>query len=557
MPTSLTSSSFSHEWTYDVFLSFRGEDTRTGFTGNLYNALCEKGINTFIDDQNLNKGEEITPALKNAIQDSRIAIVIFSPNYASSSFCLEELAKITECIKHKGRLVWPVFYQVDPSDVRHQKGSYAEALAKHERTITDREKVKEWRSALQNTANLSGWHFKQQGYEYEFIGKIVQEVSKRTQRVPLYVAKYPVGLESRAQKVISLLDIESNDRVHMVGIYGTGGIGKTTLTRAIYNSIADQFESLCFLPDVRENSMKHGLVQLQEMLLYKLIGEKDVKLLNVNEGIPIIKSRLRRKKILLILDDIDKYSQIEALAGGLDWFGSGSRIILTTRNKHLLHVYEVETTFEVKGLSYEEALELFSWNAFKRKEVNPSYIDISNRVILYSNGLPLSLEIIGSDLFGKTMLECTSALETYERIPHEKIQDILKESPSKPSKRSRLWFSEDILHVFEENKGSDKTEIIVLHMLKDRQVQWDGNALKKMENLKILVIENAHFSTAPNHLPKSLRVLKWHGYPASSLPADFDPKELALLDLSLSSYAFENQPIMVCIVANFLDIYLV
>jgi hypothetical protein len=156
-----SSSSFTCEWVYDVFLSFRGEDTRKGFTGNLYNALCGKGINTFIDDKELRKGEEIKLALMTAIQQSRMAIVIFSENYASSTFCLEELTKIMECIKHNGRLVWPVFYLVDPSDVRHQKGSYAEALANHEREKTiDKENVKQWRSALEEAANLSGWHFK-------------------------------------------------------------------------------------------------------------------------------------------------------------------------------------------------------------------------------------------------------------------------------------------------------------------------------------------------------------------------------------------------------------
>lgn len=90
----------------------------------------------------------------------------------------------------------------------------------------------------------------------------------------------------------------------------------------------------------------------------------------------------------------------------------------------------------------------------------------------------------------------------------------------------------------------------MLHMLKDKEVQWDGNALKKMENLKILVIENARFSMGPNHLPKSLRVLKWCNYPASSLPAHFNPKKLIILDLSMSQFTFENQLIMVCVVAK-------
>ena len=108
-----SSSSFSYRLTYDVFLSFRGEDTRHGFTGNLYKALHDKGIHTFIDDQDLHRGDWITSALEKAIQESRIFIIFLSQNYTSSSFCLNELAYILNFIKGKGLLVLLVFYYVD------------------------------------------------------------------------------------------------------------------------------------------------------------------------------------------------------------------------------------------------------------------------------------------------------------------------------------------------------------------------------------------------------------------------------------------------------------
>ena len=150
----------SHGFTYDVFLSFRGQDTRYAFTANLFKALSDKGIHSFFDDDKLESGEEITATLVKAIEESRIAIVVLSPNYASSSFCLDELATILHC-KTKGLLVIPVFYKVDPSHVRHQKGSYGEALAKHQKRFKDKkEKLQKWKVALRQVADLSGYHFK-------------------------------------------------------------------------------------------------------------------------------------------------------------------------------------------------------------------------------------------------------------------------------------------------------------------------------------------------------------------------------------------------------------
>ncbi|XP_047175646.1 TMV resistance protein N-like [Vigna umbellata] len=609
-----SSSSSTCEGTHDVFLSFRGDDTRSGFTGNLYKSLCDRGIHTFIDDEGLRKGEEIRPALFKAIEQSRIAIVVFSENYADSTYCLEELVVILECIMRKGRLVWPVFYGVTPSSVRFQKGSYGKALAKHgERFKNDQEKLQKWKLALQVAAGLSGSHFKlKQGYEHELIRTIVEEVSKKINRSPLHVANYPIGLESRVQELKLLLDVGSNWGVSMVGIFGIGGIGKTAIACAVYNAIADKFDVQCFLGDIRQKSMKYDLVQLQETVLSEMVGEKSIKLGSINRGMAVMKSKLQRKKVLLILDDVDKLEQLKALAGDPSWFGDGSKIIVTTRNRRFLRVHGVERTYEAKGLDDKEALELFSWHAFKSNEVGPGYLDISKRAVFHCNGLPLALEIIGSNLNGITMSEWEAALDTIERIPDEDIQEKLKvsydglkgnekevfldmacffrgyhlkdvinlllqsrgfspeyvirmlvdkslikidqygfvqmhnlvedmgreivrqESPSEPGKRSRLWLYEDIVDVLENDKGSDTIEVVMLHLPKNREVLWNGSELKKMTNLKMLTIENADFSRGPEYLPSSLRVLKWRGYPTQSLPPEYDPRRLVMLDLSMS-----------------------
>ena len=142
---------------YDVFLSFRGEDTRYNFTSHLYKALCDKGFNTFIDDDNLQKGEEISIELLKAIELSMISIVVFSENFASSTWCLNELVKILEC-KNFGQIVLPVFYKVNPSEVRKQEGKFGIALTKHEEKH-NKDKVQSWRAALTKATDLVGFSY--------------------------------------------------------------------------------------------------------------------------------------------------------------------------------------------------------------------------------------------------------------------------------------------------------------------------------------------------------------------------------------------------------------
>jgi hypothetical protein len=130
----------------------------------------------------------------------------------------------------------------------------------------------------------------------------------------------------------------------------------------------------------------------------------------------------------LILDDIDELKQLQALVGGLDWFGVGSRVIVTTRDKNLLASHGIELTYEIDVLNKDEALELIWWNAFKGKQVDSSYKHILIRAVSYASGFPLALEILGSNLFGKHIDEWNSLLDQYEKIPNKKIQEIHKVS---------------------------------------------------------------------------------------------------------------------------------
>ncbi|KAL8105978.1 disease resistance protein RPV1-like isoform X2 [Apium graveolens] len=621
MAHTVTSSSTNKHWTYDVFLSFRGSDTRNNFTDSLYKALCQKRIHTFQDDEELRKGEDIAPALLKAIEESKIAIVIFSENYAQSPWCLDELVKIHQCMETMGQLVRPVFYKVDPADVRHQIRSFGEAMARHEQRYKDRmDRVRNWKSVLHSVANLSGWHIRYDQYD-QFIHEITDEVCKKLNSIFMHVVDYPVGLESRVSEVTSLLEINSSDDVRMIGIFGIGGIGKSTIARALYNFVADKFDYKIFIANVRENSIKLGLEELQKQILSQVYMEKGSNVHNVNQGIAISRDRLpRTRSILLILDDVDKREQLQALAGGMDWFGSGSRVVITTRDKHLLDVHGVDKIYDVKELNDDEALELFSWKAFKRSKPDESWIEISKRAVFYGQGLPLAMEIIGSELFGKTIDEWECTLQKYKSIPNRKIQEILRisfdnleenekaifldiacffkeekldhvkhilnacgfysksgireltdksliavkenrlwmhdliqdmgrevvrqESPLDPGKRSRLWFHEDIVRVLSDNMGTDKLEAIVLDLPRQvHEVEWNDEAFEKMKNLRMLKVDQYQigcFSKAPKHLPNNLRVLFWDDYPSSSLPPDFHPKKLVILELRYSRIALEK-----------------
>ena len=157
--SSSSSSTPTPQWKFDVFLNFRGVDTRKGFTDHLYNALQLNGIFTFKDEEKLERGRPISSELLKAIEASRFAIVIFSRNYASSTWCLDELTEIVRCMKKMRMTVYPVFYYVDPSDVRKQIGTFEKAFVEHEKCFKENiKKVETWRGVLREVANISGWH---------------------------------------------------------------------------------------------------------------------------------------------------------------------------------------------------------------------------------------------------------------------------------------------------------------------------------------------------------------------------------------------------------------
>ncbi|CAL9020807.1 unnamed protein product [Prunus brigantina] len=569
---------------HDVFLSFRGEDTRLSFVSHLYHELQLRGIKTFKDDPKLERGTPISSELFNAIEESRLAIVVLSPNYASSSWCLDELTKILQCMKSKGTIL-PVFYNVDPSDVRKQSGSFANAFAEHEKRFReDIDKVKRWRDVLTEVANLSGIDSKNE-CERKLIEKIVEWVwSKMHRTFKLLDSTELVGIKFTLEHMDWLL--APTDDVRFIGIWGMGGIGKTTIAKLVYESISVHFEVSCFLANVREVSERGNLVNLQRQLLFPILKEQITRVWDEQWGTYFIKNCLSNKQVLLIVDDVNESSQLEKIAGKKDWFGKGSIIIITTRDERLL---------------------LFSRNSFKKNEPEEGFLELSKGFVNYARGLPIALKLLGCLVYKRDQDEWKSELDKLRKIPKSEIFDLLKlsydgldemnknifldvaffrkwkgkeevieildscglcgriginalvqkslltisnrnvemhdliqemaleivrrECPEEPGRRSRLCNHDDISHVFINNTAMDKIKGIRLHMATLEKAYWNCEALSKMLNLKFLEFDNVMISSSPRILPNSLRSIKWSQYPFKFLPLGFQPNFLIALEM--------------------------
>ncbi|KAE8716508.1 TMV resistance protein N-like isoform X2 [Hibiscus syriacus] len=613
--------SFRRQW--DVFLSFRGEDTRDGITTSLYRSLDGQGVRVFLDDVGLNRGDEIAPGLLEAIEDSAAFIVILSKDYASSHWCLEELARICELRRRSliRRLVLPVFYEVDPSHVRKQIGPFEEAFFSHEKRF-GKDKAKEWREAMAKVGSLAGFVVKNKSEGGEVIRVLLREVLKHVNNTPVEVASYPVGLDARVTELINLLDVKSHG-IKVVGLHGMGGIGKTTLAKAVFNKVLglEQFEHRSFISNVRELSKQEdGLVSLQNKLVGDLFGSTadiDLSANEVDVNASKIRKNIHGKRILIVLDDVDDENQLNAVGAGVKWRNEGNiRVIVTTRNKGVLNERYVNGIYEVRELHFDQALQLFSYHALRKDQPTKEFLKLSKEIVSLTGNLPLALEVFGSFLFGKRKVtEWEDALSKLRDIRPHKVQDVLKisfdaldaenqcifldvaclftsletkrddivdvlkgcdfkaeiglkdleekslikfheddtiwmhdqlrdmgrqivqnESFLDPGMRSRLWDRDEIITVLKNYKGTRRIQGIVMNMKKAdngrKQVTVGTEPFESMVSLRLLQVNNVNLEGKFKFLPRELKWLQWQGCALDTLPSDFCPQKLAVIDLS-------------------------
>uniref|UniRef100_A0A7N0UXH5 TIR domain-containing protein n=1 Tax=Kalanchoe fedtschenkoi TaxID=63787 RepID=A0A7N0UXH5_KALFE len=407
---------------HDVFLSFRGEDVRKSFIDHLRSGLRREGIRAiFYDDTGLERGDEIQSKLYEAIDGSKMAIVTFSPRYAESRWCLDELVRIMERSRSHGlMMVLPVFYHVDPTHVRHQTGPYQEAFRKHKAAKIDR--VSKWRQELASATDLAGFGLQNQanGYEAKLIEHIVSDVVMKLDPRQLDIPKYMVGGESFLIHNINRWLQNGSSKVEVGIIHGPGGAGKTTTAKVVYNRNCRRFKSRSFLANVRTACQKDSeFIHLQNQLIRNITRNEDVKIDNISQGREKIKNVIGTHKILVVLDDVEDVAQFHKMFDYPDWFFAGSKILITTRDQHLLVNDITISRFATCLLDQEKSVELFSYHAFGQANPPEDKINISMPFIIYCGGLPLALEVLASSL--------RSIKSNMWKSQYERLQDYLDE----------------------------------------------------------------------------------------------------------------------------------
>ncbi|KAK4841479.1 hypothetical protein QYF36_005123 [Acer negundo] len=517
---------------WDVFLSFIGEDTRHTIAHSLYKSFDEQGIRAFrddedVDDGGMNRGDEMAPSLSpiDAIFDSAASIIILSPKYGSSRRCLEGLAKICEL----NRLILPVFYKVDPSNVRRQEGPFKEDFKRHEERF-GKEVVSKWREAMGKVGGISGWVFNNSDEEklVDLVQLLVKRVLTKLSNTPIRVAAYTVGIDSRVEELMKLLDVKSSG-VRVLGLHGMGGVGKTTLAKAVYNKLVGKFECRSFITNVREISgQTDGLISLQHKLIDDLsLDNKVLKRNEIEANISAIKEVVDKRKVTVVLDDVDNIDQLNALLG----------------KKERMEMKRDDAIYILKGCGFRAELAI-------------------------------------TVLTAKSLIKITEddTLWMHDQLRDMGRQIVWKENPQDPGNCSRLWDRKDITTVLEHQKGTRNIQGIVLDLKKkivmDSSVDhtsWDklrrgrsltsaifkylkerckkflqhGSAIERelvlctkpfesMVSLRLLQINHVKLEGKFKFLPAELKWLQWKQCTEKTLPSDFSPSQLAVLDLSES-----------------------
>ncbi|KAM7462353.1 hypothetical protein LguiA_030474 [Lonicera macranthoides] len=554
-----------------VFLSFCGQDTRDGFTDFLCTSLHGPGVCTFRDNESLHAGEEIGPKLLKAITDSKIYIPVFSKNYASSKSCMLELAQMSGTFeeafrqhrkKRYGEKIiqgWKeALTKLDLVEPMVELDSEKPGVESLQLTYTWGNVIKvrvepggpvlvqggamvdwfdpKWRLLRMSTSSarrsagvlviivrILAIGDANERREGELAKIVVEEVLSKLKKNYQHVPKNLVGMDFHIKELEGLLKVDSNG-VRIIGILGMGGLGKITIAKVIYNKLSERFDSHCFIEDVREKSQLHnGIVNLQTQLLFEILEREISKIDDDYQGLDRINDAVHGKKVLLVLDDVDKMSQIEKLVGNHNCYDVRSRIVVTTRNEEVLieleltcqkeSLHEVYTSYKPDFMNGVNSLKLFSKFAFKEDSPPEGYDGLATEAVYTVGGLPLVLVTLGLLLFiDKDKISWQEKLKKLKAIPPLEILGRLRISYDALDNAQKQIFL-DIACFFSSN---DETNPCYMEQKRSKLSAFTIHTLKKLRNFRILGnLRHLRFSIEWIKIVRQLKLL-------GSMEVDYD-----------------------------------
>nr|XP_043626709.1 disease resistance protein RUN1-like [Erigeron canadensis] len=427
---------------HDVFLSYLKEDTGDKVVSHLKGHL-HRACFDISDHTSLPIGQDRSSELVKAIEESYIFVVVFSFGYPFSKKCLDELVLICDSVsksnKNNRRRVFPIFYGVNPSHVRSQQGgSFLQAFQAHHDNHVDPRRIEKWRHVLEDAGKGSGEVFQSGMDQEKFLSDVVKQLGKLKLPLELFYLDHAVGIEPRAQNLISELSLD-DPAPSITAVVGKSGSGKTTLIKAVYDRIVPNFEASCFIENVRFYKDDNWMLNLRRDVISRFNGvDYGIYNYNILASSQIIKC-VRNQKVLLVLDDVVKYEQLQAL-GIHDpaAFYEGSRILVTTTDKQSLVSLKKHTSYNMKLLNYQESFELFTKILYE--EGQSADEEFVFEIVYRAGGLPLMLNVWGLHFKSHEREKWPRLLKEIRRISHEDVQMKLKVSYDSLSPRAKKVF---------------------------------------------------------------------------------------------------------------------
>ncbi|CAN6561780.1 unnamed protein product [Malus baccata var. baccata] len=428
--------------------------------------------------------------------------------------------------------------------MRKQTGSIGKAFARHQKTQSP-EKVKGWREAVAEVADLAGMVLQNQadGYESKFIEKIVKVVGDKLSCTPLSVEPKLIGIESQVKDINLWLQDGSTD-VGILVVYGMSGIGKTTIAKHVYNSNFRSFEGSSFIENIRETTDRpNGLLQIQKQLLSDILNGREVKIHGVSEGLSKIEIAISSRRVLLVLDDVDRRDQLDAVLKMKGWFYSGS--------KESIDVWK-STLEKLKAIPNGEITNKLriSYDSLPDDHDQKLFLHIAcfligrkkSHIVRILDGCDFHTIVGIQNLLDR----CLVTIDGRNNVQmHDLIRDMGREivrcESEEPRKRSRLWCHKDSFEVLKEKNGTENIQGLVLNMhvhptnssINTNETVLETNAFERMRNLQLLHLGHVRLDGCYANFPTGLRWLCWLQFPLDSIPIDFSLEKVVLPSLKI------------------------